>query len=507
MTNDNTVFKRRSGVLLSVSSLPGPFGTGVFGPEAKAFVDKIKEMGFSYWQVLPLGPLDKGNSPYCGESAFAGNVLYIDPRGLAAEGLISEEDVSTCLYCGSPHTADYGFASEKKRTVLEKAFNSFKELPSDAPLKRCFDNFVSATDWLIPYAEYKALKELFNGTPWSEWPANGPCIDAGRKEYLEGLHCFAQFMFFRQWAEIRKYANENGIGIIGDMPLYIAYDSADVRNDVSDFLIDPDTLKPVKVAGVPPDYFSEEGQLWGNPLYDWAAMKKNGYRWWKQRVRTALELYDVVRIDHFRGLASYWAIPADAESAKAGAWEKGPGTDLFEALAEIPGYSNERLIAEDLGVFGTDVKELLAAVGLPGMRVIQFAFDESRESTNLPHNYEKNTIAYVGTHDNNTVFGWLWEAAPGERSFALRYCGFKGDDWRVGGKTSESCRAVIEAVWRSCAKTAVVALQDMLGYGRDCRMNTPGKPDGNWLFRTTFDAISQIDTDYFREINTVFGRN
>lgn len=500
------VFKRKAGVLLSVSSLPGPFGIGVFGEEAKSFVDTLKNMDFSYWQVLPLGPLDAGNSPYCGESAFAGNTLYIDPRGLRDAGLITDADVNECVYCGSPHSVDYSFVKEKNKRMLQKAFSAFRELGDRFALSDEYRSFVSEQSWLKPYAEFKALKEIFDDAPWSKWPESPSSEQNDRKQYLIDFWCFSQFLFFYQWKKIRSYANDRGIGIIGDMPLYIAYESADVRHNIADFRIDPDTLDPEKVAGVPPDYFSEDGQLWGNPLYDWENMKKNGYTWWMQRVKATLHLYDVVRIDHFRGLASYWAIPYGSEDAKSGAWEKGPGEDLFNAFKAIPGYSKERLIAEDLGVFGNDVKELLSSVGLPGMKVIQFAFDETGESTNLPHNYEKNAVAYVGTHDNNTILGWLWEASPAERSFALRYCGYTGPDWQQGGYRSASCRALIEAVWKSSAKLAIVALQDMCGYGKDCRMNVPGVSEGNWLFRATEETINGIDADYFKEINGLFGR-
>ena len=506
MTNSETGLKRRAGVLLSISSLPGPFGIGVFGEEAKRFADRIKAMGFSCWQVLPLGTLDEGNSPYCGESAFAGNVLYIDPRDLRDLGLVSDCDVAECVYGGTPHTVDYNFAREKKDRLLHKAFDTFKRSGDSFPFYNEYTAFVSsARSWLAPYAEYKALKELNGNTPWNTWTLT--VEDSPEKvSDIELFHCFSQFIFYRQWKSVREYANSIGVLIIGDMPLYIGYDSADVRNDLSDFQIDPVSFKPEKVAGVPPDYFSEDGQLWGNPLYDWDEMKKNGFTWWKMRVANALNLYNIVRIDHFRALASYWAIPASAATAKEGSWVKGPGMALFDALATIPGYSRDRLIAEDLGLFGQDVKDLLRDVGLPGMKVIQFAFDETGESTNLPHNYEKNTVAYAGTHDNNTLLGWLWEAAPSERAFALRYCGFKGGDWSIGGYKSESCRALIETVWRSSARLAVVSLQDMCGYGKDCRMNMPGDPKGNWLFRATDDVINGIDADYFREINGLFGR-
>ena len=490
-------YNRYSGVLMNISSLPGPFGIGVFGEEAQEFARKIREMGFSYWQILPLGPLDRGNSPYCGESAFAGNELYIDPRQLRSAGLISDSDLQSSYYNGTPYTADYNFAKEKRREVLERAYYNYKA-GNFPEIKGDFLSFIRQNDWVEDYGRFKALKEQNDGKPWIDWEIT--TADEDRAGYYK----FVQFLFYRQWLSLKAFVNGLGVKIIGDIPLYLAYDSCDVESCPGEFRLNKETRRPEVVAGVPPDYFSEEGQLWGNPIYNWAEMKKNGYKWWKKRISTALSLYDVLRIDHFRGLASYWAVPAEAKTAMEGHWEEGPRMDLFKSLKKV--CEKGEIIAEDLGVLGEDVIKLLADTGFAGMRVVQFGFDETHNSTNLPHKYPENTVAYLGTHDNNTLFGWLWEATPEERAYALDYCGFKGADWTAGGYKSESCRAVIETVWKSAARLSIIAFQDLCGFGKDARMNIPGVPDYNWRFRTTKETIDGIDAEYFLKINRLYGR-
>ena len=288
------------------------------------------------------------------------------------------------------------------------------------------------------------------------------------------------------------------------MPIYVAMDSVDVWSNLPMFLIDEKTLKVEKVAGVPPDYFSKDGQLWGNPIYDWDAMEKDNYSWWVSRIGHSLKLYDTVRIDHFRAFASYWAVPAESKTAKIGEWLDGPKMKLFNKIFDA--FPNAPIIAEDLGVFGEDVVKLLADTGFPGMKVVQFGFDPNSDSSHMPHNAVPNSINYVGTHDNNTILGWLWEAGEEERKFALEYCGFYGDNWGEGGYYSASCRKIIETVWKSSSNVAIIALQDMCGFGSDARMNIPGVPDKNWRFRTTRDTIDNIDTSYFKHINSLFRR-
>lgn len=488
---------------MNISSLPSPFSTGVFGSEAEMFVDLIKSMGFSKWQVLPLGPIDKENSPYTADSAFAGNILFIDPRQLFGDGLIDEAELEACYYSGSVYVSDYDFARETKTPVLKAAFSRITpEIEAE------LDEFCEKNEWVNDYALFLAIKDSQNGAPWWEWGKLANFKNAKKREgeFDTRFYKFCQFIFFKQWHKLKNYANQNGISIIGDMPIYVAPDSCDVWSHPQEFWIDQKTYAPIKCAGCPPDYFSEDGQFWGNPIYRWQKMENDGFGWWIERIKSALELYDTVRIDHFRGMASYWAIPADAKSAKEGHWEKGPSKKLFDAIsAEIKDPS---IIAEDLGVFGEDVIELLDYTKFPGMRVIQFAFaDEGdRNCTHLPHNYPKNCLAYVGTHDNNTLLGWLWESDEQTRRFALDYCGFKGDNWGEGGKYAPACRSIIETVWKSPANTTIIAIQDILGYGADARMNIPGVPDKNWGFRATKEALADIDRDYFRRINRVFGR-
>lgn len=496
--------KRGAGVLFHISSMPSPYGVGVFNNDVKDFIDKLHNMGFSYWQVLPFNPLDNANSPYCSASAFAGNYLFIDPQKLCDMGLVSEDDVKSNIYDGTPYTADYEFAREKRLTLLRKAFLN---ITNDIAKK--IKEFEIQNEWLTDYAIFMAVKELEGGKPWWEWSEKHSryyeCIkDVYSYENSAAFWKFVQYIFFKQWFEIKEYANKKGIAIIGDMPIYVAMDSVDVWSNLPMFLIDEKTLKPEKIAGVPPDYFSEEGQLWGNPIYNWDAMKKDNYSWWISRIGNAIKTYDVIRIDHFRAFASYWEVPSDATTAKVGKWIDGPKMDLFNKVFEV--FPNTPIIAEDLGVFGEDVVKLLKDTNFPGMKVVQFGFDPNSDSSHLPHNAPQNSINYVGTHDNNTLLGWLWEASEEERKFALDYVGFEGDNWGEGGYHSKSCRKIIETVWRSSSNVAIIAFQDMCGFGSDARMNIPGVPEKNWRFRTTKETIDNIDENYFRHINSIYRR-
>lgn len=496
--------KRGAGVLFHISSMPSPYGVGVFDENARRFVDKICDMGFTYWQVLPFNPLDNANSPYCSPSAFAGNYLFIDPVGLQNMGLVSENDVKENVYTGSPYTADYEFAGEKRLALLKKAF--YNITPEIATAVKRFE---INNPWVTDYAVYMAVKEIEGGKPWWQWEEHhAKYFECIRDVYLfEGKAAFwkfVQYIFFKQWGELKNYANEKGVAIIGDMPFYVAMDSVDVWSNISLFKIDEKTLKVSKVAGVPPDYFSENGQLWGNPIYDWPAMKKDGYDWWLSRLDTALKTFDVVRIDHFRAFASYWEVPAESKTAKVGEWVDGPKMDFFDRVFKK--FGTPPIIAEDLGVFGEDVVKLLADTGFPGMKVVQFGFDPNSDSSHLPHNATPNSINYVGTHDNNTILGWLWEANEDERKFALQYVGFEDNNWGEGGYHSKSCRKIIETVWRSASNVAIIAFQDMCGFGADARMNVPGVGEKNWRFRTTNETIDNIDADYFKHINATFRR-
>ena len=496
--------KRKSGVLMHVSSLPSRFGIGGFGQETKCFIDFLKETGFTVWQVLPFHPVDEVNSPYKSESAFAGNLLFIDPETLFSCGYITKDEFDSCVYSGTPYTADYDFARRTKLSLLKKAFErSFENMKNEIA------EFAKENQWVENYALFKAVKIKNNEIPWWEWDnseKNYELCLMKKSEFESEMNfwIFAQYLFFSQWNEIKKYAHKNGIKILGDMPVYVSMDSADVWSDVGSFKIDKDTFVPDEVAGVPPDYFSEEGQLWGNPLYDWGAMEKDGFRWWKSRLSAELNMYDIVRIDHFRGLASYWAVPFGSKTAKNGVWKNGPGMKLFNAVKDI--YKDGEIVAEDLGLFGEDVIQLLEDTGFPGIRVIQFGFDGDSGNEHLPHNYKNNLVACLGTHDNNTLLGWLYELDGSTRKNVFDYCGFSGENWGEGGFHAPACRKVIETVWRSCADTVIIAFQDMCGFGSDARMNIPGVPDLNWRVRTTAETISSVDKEYFKKLNRIFGR-
>lgn len=489
---------------MHITSLPGKYGIGVMGKDAKNFIDKLKEMKFRYWQVLPLNPVDPTGSPYCSYSAFAGNICLIDPYALFEQGLISENTLRDNEYQGTIYSADYEFSYEKRLAALREAFSSIGEAE-----KELVAIFAQQNPWVKAYGLFMALRDYYSHKPWWEWDDKHARFEKAVKEKAQfkdktDFYIFTQYIFYTQWRKLKEYANSNNISILGDMPIYVSRDSADVWSERELFEINEKSLAPTEVSGVPPDYFSEDGQLWANPLYNWKKMEEENYRWWIERLSFALKLYDRVRIDHFRAFASYWSVPAESKTAKKGKWIDGPGMKLFnEVKKQIP---DADIIAEDLGTFGEDVVKLLEDTQFPGMRVIQFGFDPCGDSTHLPHNYPKNSVAYVGTHDNNTILGWLWEAREDERKYALRYCCYGGSNWGEGGHRSGSCRAVIEAVWRSSADTAIVAVQDMCGFGADARMNIPGTSEKNWKMRMSDDSLNAIDKGYFREINSVYRR-
>ncbi len=497
-----STINRSSGVLMSISALPSKYGVGVFGREAVAFAKRIADMGFTYWQVLPFTPLDYANSPYGSDSAFAGNELYISPALMAEEGYITAEEAKKAEYDGSPYVADYAFSRQQHELLFKTAFSRL-----DDEKKEEISSFIKSRG-LFDHCLYRALKEHNGNKKFWEWESGANYSDAlslaPSMESQVLYHGFIQYLFFTQWEKTKKQINALGIKIIGDMPIYVSRDSADVWASPRLFDINPQTFKPSRVAGCPPDYFSEDGQLWGNPLYNWKQHKAEGYGWWIERIRRSFEIYDLLRIDHFRAFASYWAIPGNAKTAKAGKWMKGPGMSVFKAIKSALG--DVPIIAEDLGEFGEDVVKLLKDSGFPGMRIVQFGFEPGEDSTHLPHNYPQNSIAYTGTHDNNTLLGWLWEATEEQRTFALDYSGFDHGDWGKGGYDAPACRKIIEAVWRSSSALAIIPFQDMCGFGSDARMNIPGDDSGKWRFRTTAETCEGIDSSYFRKINTLFRR-
>ena len=498
--------QRASGVLMHVSSLPGAYGIGCFGKEARQFIDFLADAGCTYWQVLPFTPTDSFNSPYASISAFAGNRNFIDLEQLRDEGLLTDDELREQMYA-NPYSAAFEFLSIRRIPVLYRAFTR-----ADENLRQKVREFAEKNSrWLPDYALYIILKEAFLGKEWYDWPDEAlkmheeKAVEAAKKEHAETVLFmeFIQYTFYTQWEKLRKYANDKGVEIIGDLPMYVARQSSDVWANRHLFDLTEDG-EPKNVAGVPPDYFSEFGQKWGNPLYNWAEMKRDGYRWWMDRLGATFALFDAVRIDHFRALSAYWAVPAEAETAKDGEWLPGPGMDFFKEVRK--NFGDAKIIAEDLGIIDEGVVELLEQTGLPCMRVMQFGFSEMQDNMHLPHNHPKNSVAYTGTHDNNTLLGWLWEAQPHEREYALNYCGFPGGDWAVGGYDSASCRAMIRTLWQSPANTVIVPVQDLCGFGKDTKMNVPGVPNGNWAFRLSADQMAGLDAKWLRGLNNVYYR-
>ena len=474
---------RASGVLMHISSLPGDYSTGSFGKEAKDFINFLSDSGFTYWQVLPFCIPDECNSPYKSYSSFGGNPYFIDIPTLYQKGLITEEELKEAKQ-QNKYLCEYDRLRDERLLLLEKAASRVEN-------KSEILDFLKDQPYLEKAARFLALRDANDKLPWTDWKT----LVVTEKNLF--LWQFIQYEFFVQWKEIREYANKKGIKIIGDIPIYVSFDSADVWADPTQFQLDKNG-HPKCVAGCPPDYFSEDGQLWGNPIYDWKKMKNDGYSWWCDRIKYMLTLFDGVRIDHFRGFESYWSIPAKAKSAKEGKWVKGPGKTLINKIKEVAG--DNLIIAEDLGDITPQVVDLLKYSGFPGMRVFQFAFLGDRNSPHLPHNYIDNCIAYTGTHDNNTLLGYVWELDQTTRKNALDYCGGYDDDWNKG------CKNIIKTMLQSHADTVIIPIQDILGYGADTRMNTPGTAKNNWAYRITKEQIDSIDKEYYRYLNYLYTR-
>ncbi len=473
---------RESGILLHITSLPNRYGCGSFGQEARDFVDFLKESGFGYWQVLPFCPPDAHGSPYKSVSAFAGNPYCIDLTALFRDGLITEDELESQVEA-HPYLCNFD--------KLEGRYALFLKASKRVRNRAVVDSFIEERPMLEDYCNYMALKAVNGGKPWWEFD---PILvqDAD----IVFMHRFIQYLFFTQWDSLRCYANENGIKIIGDMPIYVDLDSADVFANRKNFMLDAEG-RPTKVAGVPPDYFSPEGQLWGNPLYDWLYMKRDGYSWWQTRMAHTMMLFDGVRIDHFRAFSAFYAVDADADNAKNGVWMQGPGLAFVEMLKQMA--NGGMIIAEDLGDIDDDVKNLVKDSGLPGMRVFQFGFD-SDDTYHRPHAYIKNCVAYSGTHDNNTLLGYLWELDRTKKNLMLEYVGVVKDKWQ------DAVLPIVKCLLRSSADLVIFPLQDILGYGRDTRMNTPGVSKNNWAIRFTQEQINSIDRVYFYSLNRMFER-
>jgi 4-alpha-glucanotransferase len=481
--------------------LPGRFGIGELGEEAYRFVDFLVSTSQSLWQVLPLGPIGPGNSPYASPSAFAGNPLLISLEKLVEDGTLSPSDLEV-MPSFPTKRVDYKAVIGFKMPLLKRAFENFKAGTSPELEKefKTFCNHHSA--WLDDYALFMAIEEAHHGAPWSEWESplarrEPEALRLWRDKLADAVlfHKFQQFLFFRQWIALKAYANERGIRIIGDVPIFVAHESADVWANPELFQLD-EHGRPKVVAGVPPDYFSPTGQLWGNPLYRWDALSRRGYAWWIERLRVTLELVDIIRLDHFRGFEAYWEVPAWEETAINGRWVKGPGADFFitveGVLGELP------IIAEDLGFITPEVEELREMFGFPGMRVLQFAFGSDASNPHLPHNYPRNCVVYTGTHDNDTTIGWFRSAPEGVQASVLRYTGTDG---------SEINWDLIRLAFSSVADLAIIPLQDVFGLGREGRMNTPGKARGNWEWRYLPWAITDGIEAKLAEMTHTYGRS
>ena len=488
---------RKSGILMHITSLPNAYGIGTMGKCAYDFVDFLQKSGQTYWQILPLSPTGFGDSPYQAFSTFAGNHYLIDPDLLIRQGLLLQEEVDGFSWGDHENRVDYGKLYENRTKLLRMAYDRF--VPDDG-----FTSFVAGNiDWLEDYALFMTLKEKFHGQPWQKWSASlmmrdPKVISACRVELKAELEFryFLQYIFFCQWDALRSYANEKGIRIIGDVPIYVPLDSADVWANPGLFWLDGN-CSPVKVAGCPPDSFSADGQLWGNPLYDWAKMKDTDYDWWVRRLRAASRMYDVVRLDHFRGFESYWAVPATDNTAANGCWLPGPGMDFIRAVQKaLPDLD---FIAEDLGYVTPEVRKLQEDSGYPGMKVMQFAFDSREEGDYLPHTYPVNSVCYSGTHDNLTMVQWFREAAPEDIAMAKAYLGLNGEEGLVKG--------MIRGCMASSSRLCVIQMQDYLELGAEARMNFPGTLSGNnWTWRGTPGSLTEELSSRIREITIRYGR-
>jgi 4-alpha-glucanotransferase len=498
--------RRAAGVLAHVSSLPGDFGIGNLGRPARAFVDFLAGAGLRYWQICPIGPTGYGDSPYQLFSGRAGNPYFIDLEELAAAGLLEDRDLAG-LRALPAGRVDYGGLYSRFWSVLAKAHDRFAagggdEVPGMGSLSAFRARHAG---WLDPFTDFMALKAHFGGKPWNLWPEKfrswGPDLKAaiaGTAGPDSERHAFYQYLFFGQWERLRNYAAEHSVGIIGDVSIFVALDSADTWQNRAVFQLDAQGM-PLAVAGVPPDYFSNTGQLWGNPLYDWDYLGRTGFAWWVERLRSAFLLYDIVRLDHFRGFDTYWEIPARAADARSGRWREGPGMRFFDVVRkELPGV---RIIAEDLGYIGADVVKLRRGAGLPGMKILQFAYGHDRHNVNLPHFYPEDSVAYTGTHDNNTTRGWLEGLAEPNASLVDEY-------FQLGG--SKSAWPLIRALLSTTSRLAVVPVQDILDLPADATLNRPGTSEGNWRWRFTASQLELLagpGLDAFREWIRLYDRS
>lgn len=490
---------RSAGIILHPTSLPGPFGIGDLGPAAYGWIDSLIEAGQKWWQVLPLGPTGFGDSPYQCFSAFAGNPLLVSPELLLQDGLLNASDLSGVSF--SADRVEYGPVIKYKNHLLERSWENFQS-GRGLGIKPAFEAFLHENQaWLADYALFMAIKDAQAGRCWLDWPIDlrlreDAAMSRARRDLgpAVGLHQFRQFLFFRQWADLRSFARDKKLGIIGDIPIFVSGDSADVWANPQLFQLDGQR-RPKVVAGVPPDYFSATGQLWGNPLYDWAEFQKTGFAWWLDRLRAALRLVDLVRLDHFRGFEAYWEVPAGRSNAVVGRWVQAPGKELLEKVQQQ--FGSLPLIAEDLGIITPEVEKLRDGFHLPGMRVLHFAFGDKSDNLYLPHNYAARTVVYTGTHDNDTTHGWFAAISERERDHVRRYLARDGTDiaWDL-----------MRAAWSSVADFAITPLQDVLDLGTTARMNMPGRPDGNWCWRLQSYQLTARHLARLAEMTSLYGR-
>ncbi len=493
---------RASGLLLHITSLPSPYGIGDMGPAAVAWIDRLAEAGQSWWQSLPLGPTGYGNSPYQPLSSFAGNSLLISPDWLIEDGLLPASDGQPPSF--PPGEIDYNAVIPFKHRLLETAWSNFKASKRPA-LRTAYEHFrTDHAHWLEDYALFRALKGKFGETYYLDWPADlvqreVAALERARRELTDeiGQVCFAQFLLFRQAERLKTYAHLKGVGLIGDAPFYVSPDSSDVWAHPEIFLLD-EYRRPLFVSGVPPDYFSSQGQLWGNPVYNWEALRQSGYRWHISRLRSLLAHVDIIRLDHFRGFVAAWHVPAGAPTAKFGKWVAGPGAEFFRAVEKDLGALP--FIAEDLGMITPDVYTLRDQFHLPGMRVLQFAFDGNPNNPNLPHNYVTNTVVYTGTHDNPPTRSWFEDLPDGQRQNVWKY--LKGPP----GTCAEVALKLMGLAWSSAAALAMAPLQDLLNLGKEARMNVPGRAEGNWRWRSTPEMMSPMAFERLRNLTVTSNR-
>lgn len=495
---------RGSGILLPIFSLPSPYGIGTMGSEAKRFVDFLEKAGQTYWQILPVGQTSYGDSPYQSFSVHAGNPYFIDFDLLEEDGLLSDFEYRYAFWGERADHVDYALLYQKRYAVLRAAFGRFDRT------QESFQSFLEQeTEWIFDYGLFMSLKMAHGGAGWYEWEEDlklrrEDALAEAKEEFAEEIMfwAFLQYEFYRQWDSLRNYANEKNIKIIGDIPIYVAYDSVDVWCHPEYFELDEER-KQINVAGCPPDGFSADGQLWGNPLYDWEYMEKEHFAWWVKRLRSAQALYDIVRIDHFRGFESYYSIPAEDDNARNGIWRKGPGIRLFEEIREQMG--EVEVIAEDLGYLTPEVEAMLEASGFPGMKLLQFAFDSREGGNYLPHNYTANSVAYIGTHDNDTALGWLHTADWNDVEYMREYFDFDEPGWEEGGK-KKLVWQLIRKVMATVCNTAIIGMQDYLCLGSDSRMNTPSTLGDNWTWRMKQDGMSDELAEAIRRITRMYQR-